>query len=168
MSEQLTILNSNTVTNSNSTITSGITWIPWQQPYTGDPLPNWDYGTAPYYPYIEIQPWPYPKSKSDEEIKKILEEFLKQKEEAKKLKSKEENLMKVFEILVIDKKECKVLHQQIVIAKDKETAMLDLDLTLEIRGKVKKNLIEFIFNEKGQFAKVERKLEIKELKEEEE
>jgi hypothetical protein len=78
-----------------------------------------------------------------------------------------EGLMKIFDVLVVDKKECKVLtEQKNIVAKDRETAMLDLDLTPEIREKVKSGLVEFIFNEKGQFTKIERKVKIEELKEE--
>ena len=151
-----------TTSGTTMTTTSGYWQVgDWQQPYIGDPIPEWGRYETPCTPYT-ITPFitPYPYQDNNEEIKKLLQEVLNKKTEDKLM-------MKVFKILVIDKKECKVFHEQTVIAKDKETAMLDLDLTPEIKEKVKKGLIEFIFDEKGQFTKVERKVEIKDLKDEE-
>jgi hypothetical protein len=70
---------------------------------------------------------------------------------------KMEERMFVYEITVIDKKECKILTSQTVVAKDRQSAMLELDLTPEIKSANKKGEIEFIFTEKGAFNKVEKK-----------
>ena len=145
-----------------------ITWIgdPYypQAPYVGDPLPPNDQ-TAPWIPPNTVTyPYTGPIEKSPdikEEIEKLLKEHL--KEEKPK---KEENLMKIYEVIVIDAKECEILKKQDVVAKDTETAMLELDLTPEIRKKVKKGEVKFIFNEKGEFTKYERKIKVKELTEE--
>ena len=151
------------------------TWIgdpdPSMQPYIGDPLPDWrDYST-PYTPgSIEIQPWqPYypPAEDHTEKFKKIIEEVLSKEKKKEKTKAKEANLMKVFEVTVIDRRECEILHEQKVIAKDTETAMIELDLTPEIKKKARKNLIEFIFNEIGSFTKAERKIKVKDLDDDE-
>jgi hypothetical protein len=149
--------------------------------YIGDPIPGqWDWpSTTPYvqpqpyvYPNPTIQLPPYPwtvelnpiesekqRAEIATQIEKILSEHLK----TPKLK---EGLMKVFEVLVIDKRECKVLDQKVIVAQDRETAMLDLDLAPETREKIKRSEVEFIFAEKGSFTKVERKVRISELKEE--
>lgn len=71
--------------------------------------------------------------------------------------------MRVYEVIVVDTKECEILKQQNVIAKDTETAMLEVDLTPEIRKQVKKGEIKFIFNELGNFEKVDRQIRVKEL-----
>jgi hypothetical protein len=118
--------------------------------YIGDPMPMpsttpWIQPVIqPYYP-----PWP--------PLPYVLTEDRKPKE----------RLMKVFEVLVIDKRECKVLDQKTIVAQDRETAMLDLDLAPEVRAKVKKQEVEFIFTERGSFTKVERKIKIADLKDEE-
>lgn len=83
-----------------------------------------------------------------------------------KEEKKEDNTMRVYEVIVVDAKECEILKQQNVIAKDTETAMLEVDLTLEIRKQVKKGEVKFIFNELGSFEKVERQIRVKELVEE--
>lgn len=70
---------------------------------------------------------------------------------------KMEDRMFVYEITVVDKKECKILTNQTVVAKDRQSAILELDLTLEIKQKNKKGEIEFIFIEKGAFNKIEKK-----------
>lgn len=132
-----------------------------QSPYIGDPLPPNDVTapwTPPYtitYPYVET-----PKRDVKEELEELLKKHL------KKEKRKEKNLMKVFEVTVIDRRECEILHEQKVIAKDTETAMIELDLTPEIKKKSRKNLVEFIFNEIGSFTKAERKVRVKDLEDE--
>src|SRR5208337_452331 len=70
---------------------------------------------------------------------------------------KMEDKMFIYEITVVDKKECKILTNQTVVAKDRQSAMLELDLTPEIKLKNKKGEIEFIFIEKGAFNKIEKK-----------
>ena len=109
--------------------------------------------------------WDYPncivvveKSIDWSEILKILNKDQEEK--------KEDNIMRVYEVIVVDAKECEILKQQNVIAKDTETAMLEVDLTPEIRKQVKKGEIKFIFNELGNFEKVERQIRVKELVEE--
>lgn len=150
------------VTWTTGTCTTGdntnITWI-------GDPLPDWNDYTVPLNPgYVQTYPY-YPPQKDDtEELKRFIEKALSEKTETKK---EVENLMTVYEITVVDKRECEILHEQKVIAKDTETAMLELDLTPEIKKKVRKNLVEFIFNEIGSFKKVERKIKLKDLEDEE-
>lgn len=148
-------------TNATCTTTdnTNITWI-------GDPLPDWNDYTIPYQVPGHVQTYPYypPPQKDDtEELKRFIENALSEKEV-----KKEENLMYVYEVTVVDKKECEILHEQKVIAKDTETAMLELDLTPEIKKKVRKNLVEFIFNEIGSFKKVDRKVRLKDLEEDEE
>ena len=69
---------------------------------------------------------------------------------------KMEDRMFIYEITVVDKKECKILTNQTVVAKDRQSAMLELDLTPEIKLKNKKGEIEFIFIEKGAFNKIEK------------
>jgi 5'-3' exonuclease len=85
-----------------------------------------------------------------EEIKKLLNN-----KESEKMENK--NVMKIYEVIVVDKKECEIIKQQKIVAKDTETAMLDLTLENEVKIKVKKNEIKFIFNELGSFEKVEEK-----------
>jgi hypothetical protein len=70
---------------------------------------------------------------------------------------KMEDKMFIYEVTVVDKKECKILTNQTVVAKDRQSAMLELDLTPEIKLKNKKGEIEFIFIEKGAFNKIEKK-----------
>jgi hypothetical protein len=143
------------------------------QVWIGDPPPYWpDTVTVPsvmpdYQQWTQpsITPW-YPTNPKEEAAREELMKKVQEMIEGQKEKKKE-GLMKVYEVLVIDKKECKVLLSQTVIAKDKETAMLELDLTLDIKSRVKQNLVEFIFTEKGSFTKVERKVKIEELKEDE-
>lgn len=80
-------------------------------------------------------------------------------------KRKEDNLMRIYEVIVVDAKECEIIKEQNVVAKDTETAMLEVELTPEMRKKVKKGEIKFIFNELGSFEKVERQIRVKELAE---
>jgi hypothetical protein len=135
-----------TVTTSETTAVDS--WSDYSVPWTPVPL------TTVITPYIQPQ---------TEELKKIHDAV------RKLYKQKEENIMKIFEIYVIDKKECEVIIKKDVIAADKEKAMLELDLTPEMKKKVRKNEIEFIFSEKGQFAKIEPRLKLKkELIDEEE
>jgi hypothetical protein len=68
-----------------------------------------------------------------------------------------EERMFIYEVIAVDKKECKILTSQTVIAKDRQSAMLELDLTPEMKVKNKKGEIEFIFIEKGAFNKIEKK-----------
>lgn len=144
--------------------------------WVGDPMQvPWDWpSTIPYVqpqPYIQpyVQPWPplpsmpYIPQEKKEDIGEIIRKALEADKQNRKSK---EGLMKVFEVLVIDKRECKVLDQKVIVAQDRETAMLDLDLAPDIREKIKRSEVEFIFAEKGSFTKVERKVRISELKEE--
>jgi len=129
-------------------------------------MPDWnEYTTAPLNPgYVQTYPYYPPQKDNTEELKKFVEEALSKRAETKK---EDENLMTVYEVTVVDKRECEILHEQKVIAKDTETAMLELDLTPEMKKKVRKNLVEFIFNEIGSFKKVERKIKLKDLEDEE-
>lgn len=107
-------------------------------------------GTAwPHYPPDEDE---WKKEKDIEELKNFITET------TKKTKKQEENVMKVYEVIVVDKKECEILNVQKIVAKNTETAMLDLELAPDVKKKVKKNQIEFIFNELGEFKKTERKI----------
>lgn len=124
----------------------------WEDPINKTPCQP-QIGNTPY-PWISTYPF-------DENKLKLIEV-----DKEKKTEAKEENLMKVFEVTVVNKKECEIIHEQKVIAKDRGTAMLELDLTPEIKKEVKKDLIEFIFNEIGTFTKVERKIKVKDLEEE--
>lgn len=140
------------------------TWIGDPIPYdTTIPYPSTgiDTGCNKIYPYYPYQPI---KEDETDKSKEFIKDALSKRNEQK---IEEENLMKVFEVTVIDRRECEILHEQKVIAKDKETAMLELNLTPEIKKKVKKDLIEFIFNEIGSFTKAERKIKVKDLVEEE-
>jgi len=65
------------------------------------------------------------------------------------------SIMKVFKVIVVDKKSCEILHEQKVIAKNKEFAMLKLNLTKEQMNKVEDDSIEFIFAILGEFEKIE-------------
>jgi hypothetical protein len=113
---------------------------------------GWYWSQPKYeYPYED----PYKDIGLGSKADQILAELAKQSG-IRKLE-KEENLMKVFEITVVDKKECEILSQHKVIAKDSETAMLDLDLTPEVKKKVKKGQVEFIFNELGSFERIKDK-----------
>jgi len=168
--------NNYSTTDNTVTITSGSsgTWVgdplPWQQPYIGDPMPNWPDYTTPWTPgRIDIAPYVAPYIPPDNTQKELVEKMKELLEKHLETKKSKEDVMKIFEVYVIDKKECEVLLKKDVIAADKEKAMLELDLTPEIRKKVKKNEIEFIFSEKGQFTKIEPRLKLKkELLEDEE
>ena len=128
----------NNYSSANTTITIGGTWD--CQPYYSPP--TWVAQPAiVYQPYPVYTPYPVP------------------------VETKKENIMKVFGILVVDKRECKILLEKNVVAKDRETAMLDLDLDKDIRDKIKKNEIDFIFSERGSFEKVERHAKVVEIKE---
>lgn len=94
------------------------------------------------------------------------DEILKIIQKDNRHEKEEENLMRVYEVIVIDAKECEILKQQNVIAKDTETAMLEMDLTPEVRKQVKKGDVKFIFNELGSFEKVEKQIRVKEIVEE--
>jgi hypothetical protein len=141
---------------------------PNNEHYWGDPIdkipcqPQIGKSEITPYPWIRTYPYSNGSDFDEDKFKKLIENANKEE----KNKTKEENLMKVFEVTVIDRKECEIIHEQKVVAKDKEIAMLDLNLTPEIKKKVKKNLIEFIFNEIGTFTKVERKIKVKDLDDE--
>ena len=68
--------------------------------------------------------------------------------------------MQVYDVIVIDTKECEVLHRQEVIAEDEKTAMLELNVTDEIKKLQKKGRIKFIFNQLGGFNRYSRKVKI--------
>lgn len=128
-------------------------------PYgVGDPMPITVYPDYTLCPSVWY-PVPVEKEELDEEkFKKIIQEAF----DRQKTNKKEENIMKVFDVIVVDKKECEILMEKKIIAKDSETAMLELDLTPEIRKRVKKNQIEFIFRDVGQFNRLERKIKVEE------
>lgn len=46
--------------------------------------------------------------------------------------------MQVYDVIVVDTKECEVLHRQQVIAEDEKAAMLELDITDEMMPHIKK------------------------------
>jgi len=163
-----------TYTYSASTTNNTGTWNVYPNDvWIGDPPASpWDWPSTT--PYIQQQPYTYPNitvpwmPNIPEEKKEDIGEIIRKALEADKQNRKsKEGLMKVFEVLVIDKRECKVLDQKVIVAQDRETAMLELDLAPEVRAKVKKNEIEFIFTERGSFTKVERKVKISDLKDEE-
>lgn len=121
------------------------TWPEHQITWIGDPLT---------YP---IDQWTYPAvgvgisyPKESDVYKRALE-ILSDKKEQKR----SSNMMNVYEVIVVDKKSCEMIKEQKVIAKDTETAMLDLDLNSDIRKKVKSGEIEFIFKKLGDFEKIE-------------
>ena len=66
-------------------------------------------------------------------------------------KTEEKKLMYLYNITVIDKVCNTILYSKNVIAKDEKSAMLDLDLTKDIKAKVKKDEIAFIFDNKGSY-----------------
>lgn len=74
--------------------------------------------------------------------------------------------MQVYDVIVVDTKECEVLHRQQVIAEDEKAAMLELDITEEIKKKQRKGQAKFIFNQLGGFNRYTRKVRIKEEDEE--
>jgi len=125
---------------------------------SGDTTYMYDYTTLDYKPIEVTGGW------KQADWEKQLKEFDEAHKKADALtKKQKEKIMGVFEVIVVDKKECEILHKQHVVAKDKETAMLELDLTPEIRKKVKKNLIEFIFTDLGSFTRVEKKIVVREV-----
>lgn len=69
----------------------------------------------------------------------------------------EENIMYIFDVTIVDKKECELIKNMKVIAETKEAAILEVELTQEQKKKIKKGEIEIIFNEIGTFKKIERK-----------
>ncbi len=73
--------------------------------------------------------------------------------------------MQVYDVIVVDTKECEVLHRQEVIAEDEKIAMLELDVTPEIKKLQKKGRVKFIFNQIGGFNRYTRKVQIKEEEE---
>jgi len=116
--------------------------------WIGDPLPEkWE-------PLPGCVPWDGPlvnENKLPNNVEEILEQ-LKIHMEGNKM------TMNIYEVLVIDRKECTVLTKQDnIIAKDEKSAMLELDLSKEIKAKVKKDEIVFIFTKKGSFEKLEDK-----------
>lgn len=121
---------------------------------------NGDYYYRLNYWYDDNSKWQWPSVDTTASWEEILKILNKEKEK------EEDNLMRVYEVIVVDAKECEVLKQQTVIAKDTETAMLEMDLTPEIRKQVKKGEVKFIFNELGSFEKVERQIRVKEIVEE--
>ena len=70
--------------------------------------------------------------------------------------------MTIYDVIVVDTKECEVLHRQEVVAEDEKTAMLELDVTDEIKKLQKKGRVKFILNELGGFNRYTRKVRIKE------
>ena len=78
------------------------------------------------------------------------------------LKDMEVFEMQVYEVIVVDTKECEILHRQEVIAEDEKTAMLELDVTEEIKRLQKKGRVKFIFNRLGGFDRYCPKVRIKE------
>ena len=74
--------------------------------------------------------------------------------------------MQVYDVIVVDTKECEVLHRQQVIAEDEKSAMLELDITEDIKKKQRKGQAKFIFNQLGGFNRYTRKVRIKEEDEE--
>jgi hypothetical protein len=159
MSEVILNVTTNTVTTGSSS-TGGNTGI-WRDPsiYIGDPIPRWD---QPYGPTIQPvvqpiihQPWnvSYPIVKEDinfEKLNEMIEKHLNKN-------TIKEDIMKVFEVVVVDKKECEIILEKKVIAENTEKAMIDLELTSEIKQKVKKGEIEFIFKDLGQFERIKPK-----------
>ena len=138
----------------------------------GVPVTTSIYSTGTYYPHVVDHIWigdPLPEkweplpgcvlwdgplvneNKLPNNIEEILEQ-LKTHMEGNKM------IMNIYEVLVIDRKECTVLTKQDnIIAKDEKSAMLELDLSKEIKAKVKKDEIVFIFTKKGSFEKLEDK-----------
>lgn len=70
--------------------------------------------------------------------------------------------MKVYDVVVVDTKECEILLRETVIAEDEKAAMLELPVTDDIKQKQRKEQIRFIFNEVGGFNRYTRKVRIKE------
>jgi len=70
--------------------------------------------------------------------------------------------MQVYDVVVVDTKECEVLLRQQVIAEDEKAAMLELDITDDIKKKQRKGQAKFIFNQIGGFNRYTRKVRIKE------
>ena len=68
--------------------------------------------------------------------------------------------MKVYDVLAVDTKECVVLLRQEVIAEDEKSAMLELEVTPELKDLKKKGRVEFIFRELGGFNRYKRRVRI--------
>jgi len=79
----------------------------------------------------------------------------------KLLKDTEVFEMYVYDVIVIDTKECEVLHRQEVIAEDEKDAMLGLDVDEGIMKLHKKGQVKFILNQLGGFNRYTRKVKIK-------
>ena len=79
-----------------------------------------------------------------------------------KIKDTEVFEMYVYDVFVIDTKECEVLHRQEIIAEDEKAAMLGLDVDDKIRKLHKKGQVKFILNQLGGFNRYTRKVRIKE------
>lgn len=120
-----------------------IRWIDWISPNTGGDSP-WRRSDrsqhAEEYPNIK-------KGMSWEDIKRILNELTKEEIEMEDKK----DIMKVYEVVVIDKRSCEILGEQKVTARDTETAAFQLDLTGDVKKRVKNDEIKFIFKELGSF-----------------
>ncbi len=111
---------------------------------------KWEYaGTATGYVYEKLDT-------SEVGIPVITEEY------SFKLEDTEVFEMQVYDVIVVDTKECEVLHRQKVIAEDEKTAMLELNVTEEIKKLQKKGRVKFIFNQLGGFNRYTRKVRIKE------
>lgn len=126
-----------------------ISWPQHEITWVGDPLPYYDPGKWTYPPIIPITT-NCPAEKDSSAFRKIIEALNNEKEQRRS-----SNMMNVYEVIVIDKKSCEMIKEQKVIAKDTETAMLELDLSPDIRKKVKNGEVEFIFKKLGEFEKIE-------------
>lgn len=119
-----------------------IHWIDWTSPNTGGDTP---------WKRPNREPWPNePRDKNVvdwEEIKRILDEPTKEEIEMENRK----DIMKVYEVVVVDKRSCEILGEQKVTARDTETAAFQLDLTGDVKKRVKNDEIKFIFKELGSF-----------------
>jgi len=102
------------------------------------------------YGYGGDNNWNYNQCSNDKIIEELKKYFDKQNQENKE----EIKSMNVYEIIIVDKRECEIILTKKIIAKDTETAMLDLDLDSEVKKKVKKDEIQFIFVKKGSFEPI--------------
>jgi hypothetical protein len=129
---------------------------------------NWDYYYWPYYVGDPItvpsttfpntvgtgQVWPNKKQYYDwEEMLKVIPQRI---EKETKMESTKD-LLSVYEITIVDKRECSIVGVQKVVAVNENVATAMLMLTDEQKAKLAKNEIEFIIIELGSFTPIKDK-----------
>ena len=59
--------------------------------------------------------------------------------------------MQIYDVIIVDTKECKILHRQAVVVENEKKGMLEIHLTDEIKQLHKEERVEFLFNWLGGF-----------------